>query len=141
MEATVFLQDWLDRMGDATLGGDWQSYMPGISLPFRLLTETAEITVTTEADLKQGFDAFVASLHSQQVSDYIRLVTSAKLSGDRLDGTYVTHVLAESVRVLPRFESAISLQRQGTIWRATTISNTLNNDRWPIDLPGVTPRL
>ncbi len=141
MEATVFLQDWLDRMGDATLRGDWEGYSPGIRLPFRLLTETAEITVATEADLKRGFEGFVASLHSQRVSDYIRLVTSAKLTGDRLDGTYVTHVLAESVRVLPRFESAITLQRDGTVWRAIFISNTLNNDRWPIDLPGVTPRL
>jgi hypothetical protein len=141
MEATAFLQDWLDRMGDATLRGDWQGYATGIRLPFRLLTEAAEITVATEAELKRGFERFVASLHSQQVTDYIRLVTSATLADNRLDGTYVTHVLAQSVRVLPRFESAITLHRDGTAWRATIISNTLNNDRWPIDMPGVTPRL
>jgi hypothetical protein len=140
MDATRLLQDWLDQMGDATLRGDWDGYVHHVHLPFRLVTETADLTVASQAELRRGFDGFVAALRSQRVSDYIRLVTSATLAGDRLDGTYVTHVLAESVRVLPRFESAITLERSGTIWRATLIANSLNNDRWPIDVPGVTPR-
>lgn len=140
MEPDVLLQDWLDRMSAATLAGDWPTYAAHVALPFRLMTETADLTVTTEAELQRGFDGFVAALRGQQVSDYIRLVTSAQGDGEALHGTYVTHLLAESVRILPRFESAITLRRTRSIWRATIITNTLNNDRWPIDVPGVTPR-
>ena len=86
MEATVFLQDWLDRMGDATLGGDWQSYMPGISLPFRLLTETAEITVIgeflptqlTPAEVQSALDAAITEAGATGIRDMGRVMAALK---------------------------------------------------------------
>ncbi len=142
MDAKAELQTWLDTMGAATLAGDWPTYSEHVSLPFRLTTETGDMTVHTEAELKRGFDGFVASLRAQSVSDYVRIVLSADSPApDRLSGTYSSHILSQGLRVLPRFDSAIELAHQDGIWRATTIANTLNNDRWPIDVPGVTQRL
>lgn len=136
------LQTWLDRMSAATLAGDWPTYAAHVSLPFRLITETGDMTVRTEADLKRGFDGFVASLRAQAVSDYIRIVLSAESPAPgRLSGTYASHILSQGLRVLPRFNSAIELTHRDGTWRATTIANTLNNNRWPIDVPGVTQRL
>ncbi len=142
MDAKAELQTWLDTMSAATLAGDWRTYAAHVSLPFRLITETGDMTVHTEAELKRGFDGFVASLRAQAVSDYIRIVLSAdRPAPDRMSGTYSSHILSQGLRVLPRFDSAIELAHQDGIWRATTIANTLNNDRWPIDVPGVTQRL
>lgn len=142
MDAKAELQTWLDTMSTATLAGDWRTYAAHVSLPFRLITETGDMTVQTEAELKRGFDGFVASLRAQAVSDYIRIVLSAdRPAPDRMSGTYSSHILSQGLRVLPRFDSAIELAHQDGIWRATTIANTLNNDRWPIDVPGVTQRL
>ena len=76
------------------------------------------------------------------MSDYIRIVTSAEASRPTGCRRHLCHPcpVRQSVRVLPRFESAITLHiataRSGA---PRTIANTLNNDRWPIDLPGVTP--
>jgi hypothetical protein len=140
MEAAGLLQDWVGRIGDGTLRRECESYFPDIGLPLGLVTETAQMASTTEAEVRRGFDGLVAVLRKQQVSDCIRPVASAKSVGDRPIGTYVPHLLAESIRVLPRVESSLSLQRTGQVWRATAISNSLNNDRRPRDVPGVTPR-
>lgn len=140
-DAEAQLQAWLDRMSAATLAGDWPTYAAHVSLPFRLITETGEMIVQTEPELKRGFDGFVASLRAQGVTDYVRIVLSAERPApDRMSGTYSSHVLSQGLRVMPRFDSAVELTHQDGIWRATTIANTLNNDRWPIDVPGVTQR-
>jgi hypothetical protein len=129
-------------MSATVLADDWATYSAHVGLPFRLVTETGDMLVATEAELRRGFDGFVAALRSQNVTDYIRLAKSAWHSHpDRLEGTYETHTLSHGRRVLPTYRSAITLLRQGETWRATDIANTLNNDRWPIDVPGVTPTL
>jgi hypothetical protein len=140
MDAKTLLQSWLDRMSATVLADDWTTYAAHVDLPFRLVTETGDMLVATDAELRRGFDGFVAALRSQNVTDYVRLVSSARHPGpDRLEGTYDTHTLSHGQRVLPIYRSAITLHRQGETWRATWIANTLNNDRWPIDVPGVTP--
>jgi hypothetical protein len=142
MEAKTLLQSWLDRMSVTVLTDDWATYSAHVCLPFRLVTETGDMLVATETELRRGFDGFVAALRSQNVTDYIRLATSARQPDPgRLEGAYETHTLSHGQRVLPTYRSAITLQRQGDAWRATAIANTLNNDRWPIDVPGVTPTL
>ena len=146
MDATALLQDWLDRMGDATLRGDWARLSPGTCrLPFRLRhRDRRHHRGDRGRTASAGFDGFVAALRSQRVSDYIRLVTVGDSSRGDQARRHLCHPCArrKACACCRRFESAITLQRDGTDLarhdRSPTPSTTTAG---PSTLPGVTPRL
>jgi hypothetical protein len=138
MTESDILQDYLDRIATAVLTGDWATYEAGVVLPFHLVTHAANITVATQDDLRAGFDAFHQTLQIQRVTDFIRLVETAKLlDKDLISGRYVTHLMAGSHRIIPPYTSQITLRRQDGIWRAASITNALANSRWPLLMPSV----
>ncbi|NEX47585.1 hypothetical protein [Pseudotabrizicola algicola] len=132
MEAGAILQTYLDEIAAAVMAGDFAAYQTGVALPFHLVTHSANLTITTEAALREGFDAFRTMLQTQRVTDYIRLVEGAQcLDPDLLSGRYVTHLISGGMRVLDPFHSQITLRLVEGRWRAASITNALANSRWP----------
>ena len=136
MHSDAILQTYLDRVAVAIMANDWPSYADAVSLPFDLVTGGTSISVTTSDDLRVGFQSFVQTLRTQQVTDYIRIVISSTyVSDDEITGSYDSHFTSHSYRILPPFTSHISLRLVDQTWRATSISNPLANARWPLLLP------
>jgi len=136
MDAAAILQEFLDTVGAAVLAGDWDTYRANVCMPFNLTTHAGNITVDTEDQLRQGFDAFHGALKLQHVTDYIRLVQSAaRLDENLISGSYVTHIIANGTRVVPPYVSQISLRWDCNIWCAASITNALTNQRWPLLVP------
>ncbi len=136
--AEAILAAYLDRMSRAVLDDDWPAYEAGVFLPFVLRTEAATLVISTEADLREGFEAFVEMLSSQRITGYVRTVrTAERIGGDVIRGTYDTETLSGSVRVIPRFSSSIELRSVSGVWKAVQIVNQMKNARWPIALPTV----
>lgn len=141
MIALGILQDYLDKVGQASLNGDWDTYHRSVSLPFVLITDTATLTVSTEDMLRAGFDEFTAMLRALRVTHYVRLAEDGRmLSDDLLSGSYVSHLLSDHVRVIPPFRSQITLRRTDGSWCCVAITNALSNARWPISLPVVSSK-
>lgn len=138
MPAMQLLQSYLDEIGTAVLGGDWDTYRAHVELPFTLITETATLLVETEADLRKGFDSFHDMLKFQKVTQYIRLADSAvDLSDTLISGRYVSHFIAGTHRIIPPFRSTMTLRLIGNRWRAVAITNSISNMQWPIQVPRV----
>ncbi len=138
MPAMQLVQSYLDEIGTAVLVGDWDTYRNHVALPFTLITESAMMVVETEESLRKGFDSFHDMLKFQRVTQYVRLVESAEdLGGDLISGRYVSHFIAGSHRIIPPFHSAITLRLIGNNWHAVTITNSLSNMQWPIQVPRV----
>lgn len=138
--APQVLQLYLDEVGAAVMRGDYAAYRDRISMPFQLVTHTASLTVTHEADLEAGFRTFSDTLRIQRITDYLRLVEGAEFLDDvLLTGRYITHMMAGSYRVLAPFRSQISLRLEDATWRGASITNALANSRWPIIVP-ITPQ-
>ncbi len=132
-ETTAILQTYLDTISAAVMANDWATYRAGVIMPFHLVTHTANITVSTEKDLRAGFDTFRQTLELQRVTDFIRLVESAKqVDQDLITGRYTTHLMSGGHRLLDPYTSQITLRRQDNIWRAASITNALANSRWPL---------
>lgn len=142
-EASGILQTYLDVIATAVMTNDWDTYRLGVIMPFHLVTHVANITVSTEQDLRAGFDTFRQTLLVQRVTDYIRLVESAKrVDEDLITGGYTTHLLSGGHRLLDPYASQITLRRQEGAWRAASITNALANSRWPLLLnshPSISP--
>ena len=137
--ATAILQSYLDFMSAAILAGDWDRYISRILLPFHIVTETVNINVTTATQLREGFDSFRASLRSQNVTEFIRLVESATFLDDGLiSGRFVSHLLARGLRAAPPYTSQIALRLTDDQWRGVSIVNSLSKSSWPLKIPSST---
>lgn len=132
MDAAIILQAYLDEIASAVMAGDFAAYQAGVVLPFHLVTHTANVAITSDEALKEGFETFRSMLQTQRVTDYIRLVESAQtLDQDLITGRYVTHLISGGMRVLDPFHSQITLRLVDGRWRAASITNALANSRWP----------
>jgi len=141
MDAPALLQSYLDDVAAAVMLGDWASYQAHVCLPFHLVTHTANLTVTTDTELRTGFDDFRETLRLQRITDYIRLVeTASQIDPDLITGQYMTHILAGGHRVIAPFRSSITLRLIGNQWRAASITNALANSRWPLNMPKLADR-
>lgn len=134
MPAVTILQSWLDEVGQAVMDGDFAAYARHVVLPFANVNPVATLIVTTEAELRAGFDVFVDMLRTQLVTDYIRLVSEAHTIGEyMIAGSYVTNLLSDGKRIAPPFTSTVVLRRpQVGPWQAATIANPLMSPAWPI---------
>lgn len=133
MDAPAILQTYLDEVSTAVLNNDWETYRDGICLPCAVVSHDESKVVTTEAELRAGFDSFRATLMAQRVTDYIRLVDhAARLDRDLISGAYISHIIAGGHRIVAPFRSLMTLRLVGNRWRAASVTNGLANSRWPL---------
>ncbi len=138
MNTAGLLQSTLDDLSKAVCTDDFALYEKHVLLPFNLVTDRANLYVTTLQDLEEGFDAFVCGLQAKGATSMIRLVETAHFTarGD-IHGTYVTHLMGGGLPVAPPFRSEVTLRNVDGIWKACTISNSMQNASWPIMIPQI----
>ena len=133
MDAPETLQAYLDEVSRSVLADDWETYRMCVALPFHIVSHDENKVVSTEDDLRAGFDQFCDTLRFNRITDYIRLVESATmLDQDLISGSYVSHLISHGQRIMPAFRSQITLQLSGNRWRAASVTNALANSRWPL---------
>lgn len=138
MKALEIFQTYLDEMSEFMLLGNFEGYASKVAMPFHYLTENASFVISTQDDLRAGFDSFYQTLATQRVSEFIRLAEGATMLGESLvSGRYVTHLLAKGQRVVPPYRSQMILRCEAGVWRAVSIASALSNDRWPLLVPEV----
>jgi hypothetical protein len=132
------LQDWLDVMSEATIRADWETYREGADLPFHLVTDGFSLSITTEAELRKGFDGFVETLRTQKATNYIRIARSAEyVSPHLIAGGYESEILSHGTRIVAPYRSRVILRSRDGRWRAASIVNGLSNAKWPLLTPQV----
>jgi hypothetical protein len=140
MPATEILQQYLDLMSDSVLRGNFEAYAAHIDLPFNLVTSSASLYVETMEDMQDGFDDFVDMIESQGVTALIRIAKGASFDGnDMITGWYETNLLKGAQRIVPAFFSKVWLRNVDGVWKASKITNTTKDDRWPIQIFKVEP--
>ena len=133
MDAPETLQAYLDEVSRTVLADDWETYRMCVALPFHIVSHDENKVVSTEDDLRAGFDQFCDTLRFNRITDYIRLVESATmLDQDLISGSYMSHLISHGQRIMPAFRSQITLQLIGNRWRAASVTNALANSRWPL---------
>jgi hypothetical protein len=125
MNADEILQAHLNQMTDCVMRQDFAAYLTGFSLPLHLVTATTNLTVTTEQELRLGFEEFGLMLKIQRVTDCIRLVSAAHKVDDQLIcGTYATHLFSGGTRILPPVTSQTAMRHGADSgWRTVSITN------------------
>jgi hypothetical protein len=133
MDSAGILQHYLDEVSSATLKADWETYREAITLPCAVISHNESKIITTDDDLRAGFDSFTSTLHALKVTDYIRLVEHAtRLDHDLISGSYISHLIAGGQRVLAPYRSIMTLRLVGNRWKAASVTNGLANSRWPL---------
>ncbi len=133
MDAAAILQSCLDAVSAAVLADDWATYRDHICLPCAVVSHDESKIVSTEGDLRAGYDALRMTLKAKRVTDYIRLVDQAAfLDRDLISGSYVSHVIAGEDRVIAPYRTLMTLRLMCNRWRAASVTNGLANSRWPL---------
>lgn len=133
MRANTILQAYLDDMGKAVMNDWFEVYASRIELPLNIVTSAANLTVTTRADLEDGFDTFVEMMRSRGVTEMLRTVKAATFQGnDHIVGVYETRLMAGDTLALPIFHSKMWIGCYDGVWKAIKITNTTNEARWPL---------
>lgn len=133
MRANTILQAYLDEMAKIVMNEWFDAYAARVQLPLSILTSSANITVTTRADLEDGFDDFIEMIRSHGVTHMQRAVQAATFQGnDHIVGVYETRLLAGEKLALPVFHSKMWIGCYDGVWKAIKIHNTTNEARWPM---------
>ena len=133
MDAPETLQAYLDEVSRSVLADDWETYRQCVALPCHIVSHDESKVVSTEDDLRAGFDQFRDTLRINRITDYVRLVDSATmLDRDLISGSYVSHLISHGQRIMPPFRSQMTLRLIGNRWRAAWVTNGLANSRWPL---------
>lgn len=133
MNALTIYQEALDAVSNAVLAGDFASYAAMIDLPYLVLTETAQLLVTTEAELRPTFDAVHNGLKARGVRHYKRLARKAEyVRPGRIEGWHNTHFLSETEFAAPsRWARQVIVLRDGR-WLFSQAQYPIRSDQWPL---------
>jgi hypothetical protein len=136
----AILQDYLDRIGQAVISERFDRYRAGVQLPLSILTSSANLTVSTEDALQDGFDDYIEMLQSHGVDAMLRSVKAAAFQGnEHIVGIYDTRLMSGRRQVLPTFHSKMWIGCYDGVWKAIKIHNTTNEARWPMLLTRLPP--
>lgn len=118
----------------------FDDYCARVRLPLNIVTSAANLTIASVEDLMDGFDDFVAMIHSRGVTSMIRPVMGAAFDGpDRIVGVYETRLMDGQRMAMPQFYSKMWIGQFDGVWQATKIHNTTYDPRWPLMLTRVKP--
>jgi hypothetical protein len=126
-------QSALDVVSEAVLVGDFAAYAAMIDLPYLVLTETAQLLVTTTDDLRPTFDALHAGLKAREVRHYKRLAREAVYARTgRIEGWHYSHMLGETDFAVPsRRARQVIVLRDGR-WLFSEARYPIATDQWPM---------
>lgn len=115
-------QEWLDRVAGFVFSGDVDAFVDHFSLPLAILSDTQASTIETRDGLIEKFRAWQNMFAALAVTSMERTVRDVIDFGPtRIVAQYGSDVLSRGQRVMPRFESVLVLELQGTTWRCSEI--------------------
>lgn len=133
MTALRIYQDALNRVSEAVLAGDFDTYAAMIDLPYLIHTQTADLLVSTADALRPTFDALHVLLKEQGVTHYERVAREADYADrDRIEGWHYTHLISHGERLSWPHVSRHGLVRRGTTWLFSEAHYSIQSDRWPV---------
>lgn len=133
MNPLELYQDALNIVSAAVLDGDFPRYAAMIDLPYLVHTDTAQLLVQTEDDLRPTFDALHATLRAQGVTHYERVAREADyVDRDRIEGWHHTHLISHGERVTYPHISRHTIVRRGAAWLFSEAHYAIRVDRWPV---------
>lgn len=128
-------QDWLDVTSAALMGGDAETFIAHMAIPFIMRTSTVEMVLETVDDLRGDTVNVIKALKGQQVTNYIRLVKQARyVDEDTIEGWHTTYVLRNATAVTPTYSNRMIMRRMEGVWKVTEADNELSGSRFPLTL-------
>jgi hypothetical protein len=133
MNPLAIYQNALDAVSRAILAGDFDAYTAMIDLPYMVRTETADLLITTEAELRPTFDALHNGLLARGVTHYERVARLADYRNPNcIEGWHFTHMLKDGSRILPPRPARQAIVRRGDVWRFSEARYPIDIDTWPM---------
>lgn len=136
--AQEIYQQVLDELTDGVMAHDYDQVRYRLALPHLMVTSTARMEMTTEAELRELVTTFSHSLRELNVTDYRRVAHECEFVTDTvISGHHTSHLLRDGVEILPSYPSMWLLEHRDGRWMVIEAQNAIENDQWPILMPEV----
>jgi hypothetical protein len=140
-EAMAIYQDLLDRMGEALVAGDADTFVRHVFVPCEVRTDSETILIDSDAKSRQHFAKFHQALMAQGTDAYTRIAKSAVFDGsDCIHGRHETIITSKGKLVAPRFYNEMTIKRRDGIWGTDWVRHHTRYVSWPDVLPRTEPR-
>ncbi|WP_458791063.1 hypothetical protein [Yoonia sp. MH D7] len=119
----------LKETGAAIMTKDFARFAKSFSLPHMLTTFDAKGIIETEAELEHIFDANHAYFTALNVTDIVRVCTSADFDGpDTVKAMHVTQLMSGTQRVKDPYPAFAIITRTGGVWRFSKSDYAVGQD-------------
>lgn len=138
LDPAQILQAYLDETAHALLTQNQSEFFDRLRFPHFILTESMTLRGNTKHDLQDLFHSVSAYLCDNGVTDYARLVKSARFETSTIIvGEWVTHILQDVRRLVEPYPSQGRLVLTDGTWRASHIVQGFRYNEVPFRLPVV----
>ncbi|WP_299969022.1 hypothetical protein [uncultured Roseobacter sp.] len=129
-------QDFLDALSEANNAGDFDGYCNHMLFPYSSHTEATDTIIDSPEDVRPFFDGLRQTLAKHGADRIARCAESAEfISADLICGYHATEFRAGEACVFGPVKSRMVLKRQNTDWYLKSVTNALQNKRYPYNVP------
>lgn len=131
-------QDLLDQITGSVLSGDWDCYLRHTAMPLALVSPPNTVVLSTEDQLRLGFESAVKMYRDLRVTDVVRSLRDQHPIGAYMVALrFDTHVFAGSTRIFPPYPNEAIARLESGRWKIAMLACSLLNEEWPISVPKV----
>lgn len=130
--AIAELSDLLTR---ALITGDFALYAQILTLPMQFTPRGEKpYLLTTEAELREDFDTYVATIRGHGVTDIYRKLLGVTRTDQGAEARWLTHILVRAQLLIAPFETRMRLVRGEDGWKIAEIESSEGHIRWSLGL-------
>ncbi|MBW4710392.1 hypothetical protein KX928_21590 [Roseobacter sp. YSTF-M11] len=129
-------QEFLDGLSAAHNADDFEAYCSYLLFPYTWHTESTDTIISSPDDVRPFFDEVRESIAARNGDRLVRYAEEAEfISGDLLCGYHATEFCSGARRVFGPVKSRMILKRKGTSWYLKSVTNSLENTKFPYIVP------
>lgn len=127
---------FLDDISACFLIPDFGLWQSRVSLPLSLVTKDGPVMLTTTAELRENFNAYLKACDIMGLDTILRHPISIE---DCRDGTFIatyrTDLMRGTTHEAPPYTSSALIRHTGGTWRMSSILNARGHHDWTGELP------
>lgn len=135
-------QDFMDRLSKSNLEDDFDTWCAHCAFPHTVHMATVDEVVSEPAHIKPFFDMVTKQIAQYDVDEVDRRTDHAEfISATQICGYHTCNLRSKGVSKLGPVSSRYILERFGTTWKATSITNSVKNTEFPYSIPELSDAL
>ena len=132
----VIYQTFMNGLSRSNLENDFEAWCDHCAFPHSIHMATVDEVAEEPAHIRPFFDMLSTQIAKLEIDEIDRRTDNAEfISATKICGYHITNLRSKGVSKLGPVSSRYILERFGTQWKATSITNSVKNTAFPYSIP------